>query len=88
MKGNYKLYNMCDAIGNIYQIINDEEIIKKAKNGMKISYRYIKNQYSNTPERIAIIQKNEDEKKLVAIYVLEYSEITKTNYYKAETVWN
>ena len=88
MKGNYKLYNMCDAIGNIYQIINDEDIIKKAKNGMKISYRYIKNQYSNIPERIAIIQENEDEKKLVAIYVLEYSEITKTNYYKAETVWN
>lgn len=87
-KGNYTLHNMCDAIGNIYQIKNDNELIKKAQNGMKISYRYIRDNYGTTPERIAVIIESVNDKKLLAIYVKDYSEVTKTNYYKAETVWN
>lgn len=87
-RGNYQLHSMCNAIGNIYQILDDEELIKKAKNGMKISYRYIRDNYKNTPERIAIVETINKNKKLVAIYLLDYSETTKTNYYKAETVWN
>lgn len=86
--GNYKLYNMCDGIKNIYQIENDSELIKKAKNGMKISFRYIFENYHCSPSVVAITKSENNLKTLVGIYKLDYSEITKSKYYKAETIWN
>lgn len=80
---NFKLISLLDALKD-FSKVNDQESIKKARNGMKISYRYIKEQYGQTPEKFAVV----DGDNLVAIYKLMYNDEIKTHYYKADTVWN
>lgn len=84
-KGDFKLISMIEAAKNFF-IVSDDELTLKAKNGMKISYRYIKDKYNNTPKIIAITDSNQTD--LIAIYKLSYNEELKTYYYKADTVWN
>lgn len=83
--GDFKLVSMIEATNNIFTI-NDSNSISKARNGMKISYRYIKENYNDTPSIIRVIDLMNS--KLVAIYKLEYSQELNTKYYKADTVWN
>lgn len=80
---NFKLISLVDALKD-YVKVSDEDSIKKAKNGMKISYRFIKETYGSTPDCFVVT--NGDE--LVAIYKLMFNSELKTYYYKAETVWN
>lgn len=81
--GNYQVVSLKDAVKNFF-IVNDKMSIQKARNGMKISYRYIKELYKKTPDMFAVCM----EDKLVAIYKLMYNKELKTYYYKADTVWN
>lgn len=81
--GEYNLISPVEALKDYFKV-SDEESVKKAKNGMKISYRYIKEKYQETPNRFAIVNDNQ----LIAIYKLEYSNELKTYFYKADTVWN
>lgn len=80
---NFKLISMVEAVKEFFKV-SDEESIKKATNGMKISYRFIKEQYGNSPNEFAVVDKD----KLVAIYKLAFNEEIKKHYYKADTVWN
>ncbi len=82
-KGKYNLISPVEALKDYFKV-SDEESVKKAKNGMKISYRYIKELYQEIPNRFAIVNDNQ----LIAIYKLEYSDELKTYFYKADTVWN
>lgn len=84
-QGRYKLISMKEAVKDFFTI-SDDLSISKAKNGMKISYRYIKETYNKTPNFIAIIC--EETNDLVAIYKLEFNEELHTYYYKADTVWS
>ena len=84
-QGNYQIISMIEAVKEFFKV-NDEESIMKAKNGMKISYRFVKEKYGDTPDKIAIV--DESLNKLVAIYTLFFNEEIKKYYYKAETVWN
>ena len=81
--GKYNLISPVEALKDYFKV-SDEESVKKAKNGMKISYRYIKELYQEIPNRFAIVNDNQ----LIAIYKLEYSDELKTYFYKADTVWN
>lgn len=81
--GNFKVVSLLDSLKD-YLKVTDEESIKKAQNGMKISYRYIKEQYGKTPNMIVISKGSE----LKAIYKLKFNEELKTYYYKADTVWS
>lgn len=82
-KNRFKLINPLEALKDYFKI-SDEESIKKARNGMKISYRFIKEMYGKTPEMIVISSSD----KLIAIYKLVYNNEIKTHYYKADTVWS
>lgn len=78
-QGKFKSYNMLDALIN-YPFVEDEECIKKALNGMKISPSKIYEILGEKPHRIII--KKADQ--LIAIYDLD-----ETIYgYKAVRVWN
>ena len=82
-KGTFKLISPLDALKKYFKV-SDDDSIKKAKNGMKISYRYIKEQYQKAPNQFVVANGNE----LVAIYKLQFNEELNTYYYKADTVWN
>ena len=69
---------MLDAL-NDFDIIDDEEMIKKSSVGMKISIKYVESLLNKTPKRIVI--KNHD--KLVAIY----DKNDELKCYKAARVW-
>mgnify|MGYP003297861205 CR=1 FL=1 len=82
-QNNFNLISPLDALKD-YLFVSDENSINKAKNGMKISYRYIKDLYNDTPLKFVVT----DNEKLIAIYKLSFNEELKTSYYKADTVWN
>lgn len=75
--GNFTLYSMLSCLED-FPKVDDEKIIEKAKNGMKISPNSIFNIFHEYPSNIVIHEKN----KLIAIY--QYNEIC----YKAVRVWN
>lgn len=77
--GNYRLYSKLDALSE-YEKIEDEECIKKAKSGMKISIKKIDKLLNCSPVRIVIKEFD----KLVAIYDLDLE----LKCYKAVRVWN
>lgn len=76
--GQFQLINLIDALSNFDKIDNDE-VVKKAENGMKISLIMIKDILGKLPEKIAICHNN----KLTAIY-LRGDEL---HCYKAGRVW-
>lgn len=77
-KGNYKTYSMLDAIKN-YPLINDEEFVQKANNGMKISINKVVAILGQKYNRIAIAENDN----LIAIYELDEDR----KCYKAVRVW-
>lgn len=82
-KGNFNVISMIDAVKDFPKITGND-IVHKAKNGMKISYHVVKKYYDNLPDLIAV----HDNNNLVAIYKLSFSHETNTYYYKADTVWS
>lgn len=82
-QNHFKLVKPLDALKD-YLFVSDSSSIAKAKNGMKISYRYIKDLYNSTPSKFVVCESDQ----LIAIYKLAYNEELKTNYYKADTVWS
>lgn len=76
--GNFSLISNLEALKGNYFIDNDE-VIKKAVNGMKISLLMIKNLIGLLPEKIVICQNNS----LIAIYVRD----DEIHCYKAARVW-
>ena len=77
--GDFTCYEMLDAVKQ-YPIVDDEECIRKALNGMKISPSKINELLGSKPSRIVI--KNEN--KLIAIYDFDSSIFG----YRAVRVWN
>lgn len=75
--GNFKFINMIDSLGNLPKT-NDENLISKAKNGMKISKNNINDIFNFLPNQLAIYKDD----KLYAIYQID--ELC----YKAVRVWN
>lgn len=78
-KGNYQVFSMLKSLEEFVQLENDE-LIKKATSGMKISIKMIKELLDNTPSQIVI--KKDD--KLIAIYELDLERYC----YKAVRVWS
>lgn len=78
-KGEYVMYSMLEGLNNFAKI-SDEELIKKAKCGMKISLKTIFDHLQANPQKVVIYEK----KDLVAIYQLSDNGL----YYKAARVWN
>ena len=78
-KGNYQLISMLDAIYDMKKIdvIDNEELKFKAKNGMKISLKYFDKKF----EKI-VFHEND---RIVAVY--EYYEEAEKRCYKAVRVW-
>ncbi|MFR5892564.1 MAG: tRNA pseudouridine(55) synthase TruB [Bacilli bacterium] len=78
-EGNYRLITMTESLNDL-PFFSSEEVIKKAKFGMKIDVKMILENLIDKPKKIAIGEKNE----LIAIYELT----SDLNYYKAVRVWN
>ncbi len=78
-EGNYRLITMTESLNEL-PFFSSEEVIKKAKFGMKIDVKMILENLIDKPKKIAIGEKNE----LIAIYELT----SDLNYYKAVRVWN
>ena len=64
------------------KIYDDERLIKQARKGMKISFKYVLDKYQIDSKNIVIASNNQ----LVAIYSLVEEE--NKIFYKAERVWN
>ena len=77
--GNFKIFDMLKALDEFIQLDN-VDIVVKAKSGMKISIKMIKDLLNDTPRRIVIKSKNQ----LVAIYELDEEK----KCYRAVRVWN
>ncbi len=77
--GNYFLYPMLEAVDE-FPFVEEEDIIKKAKNGMKISGAKINDILGNNPTTI-IIKENDN---LIAIYHYD----VEIKGYRAGRVWN
>ncbi len=77
--GNYKLFSNLDALAT-YVMIDNKEIVLKAKQGMKISIKSIIEEIKTKEKRIVIKDKDE----LIAIYELD----EENKCYKAARVWN
>lgn len=78
-EGNYRLITMVEALSNL-PFFSSEEVLKKARFGMKMPIKMVLKNSIDKPKRIAIREKN----KLIAIYELTND----LNYYKAVRVWN
>ena len=78
-EGNYRSITMTESLNDL-PFFSSEEVIKKAKFGMKIDVKMILENLIDKPKKIAIGEKNE----LIAIYELT----SDLNYYKAVRVWN
>ena len=78
-EGNYRLITMTESLNDL-PFFSSEEVIKKAKFGMKIDVKMILENLIDKPKKIAIGEKNE----LIAIYELT----SDLNYYKAVREWN
>ena len=78
-EGNYRLITMTESLNDL-PFFSSEEVIEKAKFGMKIDVKMILENLIDKPKKIAIGEKNE----LIAIYELT----SDLNYYKAVRVWN
>jgi len=76
--GNYQIISMLDSLSE-YPQVNDDDCVKKAENGMKISPYKIQALLSEFPSKF-VISKDD---LLIAIY--EYDETSNT--YKASRVW-
>ena len=76
--GQFNLISMLDALRD-YDMVENDEIFKKAMNGMKISLLMIKEVLGNLPPKIVICHKGE----LVAIYLRD----DELHCYKAGRVW-
>ena len=77
--GKYRLYSNLEALSE-YKMIDDEVLIAKAKQGMKISINDIVNIIGSKENRIVIKNKLD----LIAIYDLDLEK----KCYKAVRVWN
>lgn len=77
--GKYRLYSNLEALSE-YKMIDDEKLIIKAKQGMKISINDILNIIGSKEKRIVI----KDGLDLIAIYDLDLEK----KCYKAVRVWN
>lgn len=82
MQGNFKLISPLNALKKMPKIYDDERLIKQARNGMKISFKYVLDKYQIDSKKIVIASNNQ----LVAIYSLVEEE--NKIFYKAERVWN
>ena len=78
-QGNYRLYNMLDALDN-FVVIEDEIINHFAKNGRIVNSSLIKKHLTLLPKQVAFKEKDN----LLAIYELDSSDMM----YKAVRVWN
>ena len=78
-EGNYQIISMLDALSD-YKVIDNDECYQKAKNGMKISPKVVKEILNDMPSLIVI--KHED--KLIGIYQLD----KEINGYVAGRIWN
>ncbi len=76
--GCFKLISMLDALPQ-YDKVENDEVIKKARHGMKISFFMIKDILGKLPSKIVICQNDE----LVAIYLRD----DELHCYKAGRVW-
>lgn len=76
--GQFNLISMLDALRD-YDMVENDEIVKKAMNGMKISLLMIKEVLGKLPSKIVICHKSE----LVAIYLRD----DELHCYKAGRVW-
>ena len=76
--GHFDLISMLDALRH-YDMVENDEIVKKAMNGMKISLLMIKEVLGKLPAKIIVCHKGE----LVAIYLRD----DELHCYKAGRVW-